>query len=45
MTNWGVPAVLVTADEIPNPNALQLRTTGARPALFRAYDELLESLR
>lgn len=25
--------------------ALQLRTTGARPALFRAYDELLESLR
>lgn len=25
--------------------ALQLRTTGARPALFRAYDELIESLR
>lgn len=25
--------------------ALQLRTSGARPALFRAYDELLESLR
>lgn len=25
--------------------ALQLRTTGARPTLFRAYDELIESLR
>lgn len=25
--------------------AMQLRTTGARPALFRAYDDLIESLR